>query len=293
VHLVDLSIPMSDVQMVRKLGRDREWVLGTGRRLVPAALDLGFQVIVGAEDASRADLDFLRRVAEAAQESGARRTRFADTLGVMEPFGVTRVIASLCQAVDLEVEMHAHDDLGLATANTLAAVRAGASHVNTTVNGLGERAGNAPLEEVALGLAKLYGIETGIDLAGFPALSAQVAAASGRPVAWHKSVAGEGASTHEAGIHVEGLFKDPSNYQAFDPREVGRRHRLVLGKSSGTRGVMLAFAELGLALTGPVARTLLPVIRAFAERAKRPPAAQELRFLYRRVVATGALAASA
>lgn len=284
VDLIDISISVSDIQLARKLKKDRPWVLANIREMTPRALDLGLEVIVGCEDASRADLDFLMRVADAAQAAGARRLRYADTLGVMEPFGVHEVIASLRSMCDLEIEMHAHDDLGLATANTLAACRAGATHVNTTVNGLGERAGNAPLEEVALGLAKLYGIHTGLDLSLFPALSDAVADASGRPVAWQKSVVGEGVFTHEAGIHVDGLLKDPDTYQGFDPGEVGRSHRLVVGKHSGSHGVVAAFARLGLNLSPAEARELLPDIRAFAERAKRSPAEHELVFLYQRLI---------
>jgi homocitrate synthase NifV len=156
VQLIDVSVAVSDLHITRKLKKDRAWVLQAIRDLVPRALDLGLEVIVGCEDASRADQDFLLRVAEAAQDAGARRLRFADTLGVMEPFGVHEAIATLRSTVDLEIEMHAHDDLGLATANTLAACRAGATHVNTTVNGLGDRAGSAPLEE-SRSLSKLYG----------------------------------------------------------------------------------------------------------------------------------------
>jgi homocitrate synthase NifV len=202
----------------------------------------------------------------------------------MEPFGVHKAISTLRAACDLEIEMHAHDDLGLATANSLAAAVAGATHLNTTVNGLGERAGNAPLEEVALGLKKLYGMQTGIDLTHFPSLSEYVAKASGRPVSWQKSVVGEGAFTHEAGIHVDGLLKDPDNYQGYDPREVGRAHKLVVGKHSGAHGVMSAYAAMGLTLSPVEASALLPEIRAFAERAKRSPADQELLFLYQRYI---------
>lgn len=280
VHMVDLSIPVSDQQIAHKLGKSRGWVLAAIRNHAARALDLGLEVSIGAEDASRADLDFLLNVAEVAQVSGARRFRFADTLGVMEPFTVSEQIRALRRAVDIEIEMHAHDDLGLATANTLAAARAGATHVNTTVNGLGERAGNAALEEVALALGKLYGIETGLDLREFPALSERVAHASGRPVAWHKSVVGEGAFTHEAGIHVDGLLKDPANYQAIDPREVGRRHRLVLGKHSGTHGVTAAYAQLGLFVSRDQAAALLERIRRFVALAKRAPLAQELALFY-------------
>ena len=182
VHTIDVSIPVSDIHLSRKLKRDRSWVLETIRQLVPRARGLGLEVIVGCEDASRAAPEFMLQVVEAAQYAGATRIRYADTLGVMEPFGVHKAISALRATSDLEIEMHAHDDLGLATANSLAAALAGATHLNTTVNGLGERAGNAPLEEVALGLKKLYDMATGIDLTHFTALSACVAAASGRPV---------------------------------------------------------------------------------------------------------------
>ncbi|MGF1645002.1 MAG: homocitrate synthase [Thiotrichales bacterium] len=286
-QLIDVSIPVSDIHLEKKLGRDRAWALRNIAEMVPRARDLGLEVIVGCEDASRANLDFLLRVADAAQAAGARRLRFADTLGVMEPFGVFEVVSTLRGVVDLEIEMHAHDDLGLATANSLAAARAGATHINTTVNGLGERAGNAPLEEVALGLKKLYGRETGIDLTHFPGLSHAVAAASGRPVSWQKSVVGEGVFTHEAGIHVDGMLKDPKTYQGFDPSEVGRSHRLVLGKHSGSRGVIAAYAGMGVKLSSTQAQALLPDIRAFAERAKRSPADHELALLYQRLVGRG------
>ncbi|MEW5789049.1 MAG: homocitrate synthase [Pseudomonadota bacterium] len=288
VDLIDVSISVSDIHLARKLKKDRAFVLKSIADLVPRALDQGLEVIVGCEDASRADPEFLMRVADAAQNAGARRLRFADTLGVMEPFGVFEAISNLRSVVDLEIEMHAHDDLGLATANTLAACRAGASHVNTTVNGLGERAGNAPLEEVALGLSKLYGFSTGVDLSGFPALSERVAAASGRPIPWQKSVVGEGVFTHEAGIHVDGLLKDPETYQGFDPREVGRDHKLVVGKHSGSHGVIAAYARMGLNLSPAEARELLPDIRAFAEKAKRSPADHELVFIYQRLIGRSA-----
>ena len=284
VQVLDLSIPVSDIHLKKKLGRDRDWVLERIIDLVPYARELGVDVIVGCEDASRADADFLLKVAEIAQTAGAQRIRFADTLGVMEPFGVHKAISALRSVCDIEIEMHAHDDLGLATANSLAAALAGATHINTTVNGLGERAGNAPLEEVALGLKKLYGMETGIDLTHFTELSQQVAAASGRPIPWQKSVVGEGVFTHEAGIHVDGLLKDPDTYQAFDPREVGRSHKLVVGKHSGAHGVIAAYASMGLNLSPAEARALLPDIRSFAERAKRSPADQELLFLYQRYI---------
>ncbi|MFP4080636.1 MAG: homocitrate synthase [Ectothiorhodospira sp.] len=276
VGMVDLSIPVSDQQIGRKLGRDRAWVLACIRRHVGEARELGLEVGVGGEDASRADPDFLCRVLETAQAAGARRFRFADTVGILEPFGVLERFRHLSAATDLELEMHAHDDLGLATANTLAAALGGATHANTTVNGIGERAGNAALEEVVLGLKQLHGIDTGVDLTPFPALSRLVETASGHPVHWQKSLVGEGVFTHEAGIHVDGLMKDPANYQGVDPALLGREHRLVLGKHSGSGAVIQAYARLGITLDRTRAEILLARVRRHACAHKRSPTPPEL-----------------
>lgn len=276
VDLVDISVAASDQHLSHKLGKDRHWLLATLPRTIATARALGLEVGLGCEDASRADMDFLCRLAEVAQKAGARRLRFADTLGVLEPFGTYERIARLRAHTDLEIEMHAHDDLGLATANTLAACKAGATHVNTTVNGLGERAGNAPLEEVVLGLRKLHQLETGIELRAYPALSERVAAASGRSVPWHKSIVGAGAFTHEAGIHVDGLLKHPDNYQGFDPSEVGQAHRIVLGKHSGARAVQVVFDQLGMPLAADEAHRLLPQVRQFVSRHKHAPDTPDL-----------------
>lgn len=275
-HLIDISAPASDQHLRSKLHKDRAWLIKEIGDHVRFARDLGFDVGVGAEDASRGSPDLLVAIAEAAQAAGARRIRFADTLGVLDPFATYERIAALRAACDLEIEMHAHDDLGMATANTLAAAKAGATHLNTTVNGLGERSGNAPLEEVVLGLHVCHGMETGIDLKGFPALSERVAIASGRPLPWQKSIVGEGAFTHEAGIHVDGLLKDPANYQGFDPGLVGRHHRVVLGKHSGVKAVQRVMSGLGHTLSDSDARELLRRVRQFVSDTKHPPSESDL-----------------
>lgn len=283
VGMADLSTPVSGQQIRHKLAHTPEWVLENIRASVHAAVDRGLTICVGMEDASRADPDFLCRVAEAAQEAGAVRIRYADTVGIMEPFGVLEAIKRLRGTTDLDIEMHAHDDLGLATANTLAAAVAGATHLNTTVNGLGERAGNAAMEEVVVGLKQLFGIETGIDLRDFPELSARVESASGEPLGWRKSLVGKRVFSHEAGIHVDGLVKDPANYQGVDPAVVGRTHQLILGKHSGSRAVIEVYAELGICLERQQAHELLKRIRGFATRFKRPPGSAELRAFHRRL----------
>ncbi|EIJ41479.1 homocitrate synthase NifV [Beggiatoa alba B18LD] len=281
VNMVDLSIAISDQQIEKKLRRSREWVLQTIREYTQRALDMGLEVGIGGEDASRADTSFLLQVAETAQSAGARRIRFADTVGIMEPFGVLDRIRQLRAHVDIEIEMHAHDDLGLATANTLAAVLGGATHVNTTVNGLGERAGNAALEEVVLGLKRLYGYQIDIDMPRFTTVSQRVAQASGRPLAWQKSLVGPGVFTHEAGIHVDGLLKDPLNYQGIDPAEIGRQHELVLGKHSGTQAVIEIYQRLGFFLNAEQAHLILAQIRSYVTTTKQQPSSHYLESLYR------------
>ena len=289
--LVHLAVPVSDQQIERKLARDRGWVLGMVHRCVSAARDAGLTPSVGLEDASRADRGFLAQVVQTAQAAGAVRVRYADTLGILEPFGTFDRISELRRCTDLDIEIHAHDDLGLATANTLAAFRAGATHASTTVNGLGERAGNAALEEIVMGLRHLHGLECGVDSRALPALSERVAAAAGRPVPAGKCIVGAAVFSHESGIHVDGLLKDRRNYESIDPAELGRSHRIVLGKHSGSAGVRAAFGRLDLQLAEESVPALLERIRELAMRTKRAPDDAELKRLYLDVQSQSRLAA--
>jgi len=282
--IVHLAISVSDIQIQRKLGRDRAWVLDAIRRHVDRAADAGSLVSVGFEDASRADPAFVAQAARMAQSRGAVRVRYADTLGLLDPFTTHRLIGALRREVDIGIEMHAHNDLGLATANTLAAMLAGATHASTTVNGLGERAGNAALEEVVMAARHLHGIHCGVDTTALPRISQLVARASGRPVAAGKSIVGEAVFTHESGIHVDGLLKDRRNYETFQPEELGRSHLLVLGKHSGSHAVCNAYARLGVELSADQARQLLPHIRSHVAAHKRPPSDDELVHLFFRVL---------
>ncbi len=189
VATVNLSIPASDVQLASKLGIDRAEALRRIERLVPKALDMGFRVAIGCEDASRASLDHLTAVIATVERLGVFRVRLADTVGVLDPFSTHDMVARLVAETDLPLEIHTHDDLGLATANALAAVRAGATHVSVTVGGIGERAGNAALEELALACSRL-GYPSGIDLTQLCDLAAVVSTASGRPIHPQKAVVG-------------------------------------------------------------------------------------------------------
>lgn len=285
VAMVNISAPVSDIQLARKLGRDRPWLLERLGEIVAYARDKGLAVAVGGEDSSRADPDFLLRVIEAAGRAGARRFRFADTLGVLEPFTTFALFQSLRAGTDLELEVHAHDDLGLATANSLGAVLGGATHVSTTVNGLGERAGNAPLEEVVVALRQLHGRMTGVDARRLAAVSALVGEASGRPVPVNKSIVGANVFTHESGIHVHGLLRDRATYQGLDPAELGRDHRIVLGKHSGLAALTYAYNELGLAVSPDEATILLARVRRHAASTKAAPTPEELRAFHAEAIA--------
>jgi homocitrate synthase NifV len=277
---VNLSLPVSDQMLQGKFGRDRNWAIDYTMRMVAYALDRGLDVAIGGEDSSRADLGHILRVIDRAAMLGARRFRFADTLGVMDPFSTFDAIAFLRARTSIELEIHAHDDLGLATANSLAALRGGATHVNTTVNGLGERAGNAPLEEAVVALSHLYGVDTGIDRCQLGSVSDLVARASGRPVPPNKSIVGAAVFTHEAGIHVHGLLRDRLNYQALDPRDLGREHRVQLGKHSGAVAVSHVFDTLGLPLHPEQAGVVLEMVRDHAVSTKRAPASAFLKSIY-------------
>lgn len=273
---VDISIPSSQQMIKHKLKCSKQSLLMTMQDCIHYALSLGLQVCIGCEDASRADLDFLTEIGLVGARAGAKRLRYADTLGLLEPFSVYDQIKHLVARQPLDIEIHCHNDLGLATANTLAAIKAGACYANTTVVGLGERAGNAPLEEVVTALYQCYQQDVGVHLSTLPALCLAVSKAAGRPVAKQKSLVGEKVFTHESGIHVDGLLKDVRNYQGLDPQLLGRSHQLVLGKHSGFSAVQAVFSRIGISLDKIQTAKLLTAIQAFAIDQKRNPSDKEL-----------------
>lgn len=171
---VHISVPISDLHIGYKLGRSREWVLQNLVDSVLFARSLGCRVVVGTEDTSRADPNFFLQVANTVAKLGVERIRYSDTVGCMEPFAVYRIMSRLVAACGLPIEMHVHNDYGLATANTLAAIHAGVQLVSVTVTGMGERAGNASLEEVVRALYSLYGYDAGIKWAKMPQLTERV-----------------------------------------------------------------------------------------------------------------------
>lgn len=281
VRAVTVCVPVSDLLLTHQVGRSRAWALEAVRRTVGWAKRRGLTVCVGAEDASRADTGFVAEVAAAAEACGADRFRFSDTVGVLDPLAVRDRIAAVRAAVGIPIEFHAHNDLGLATANALAAAAGGASHLSVTVLGLGERAGNAALEEVAVALRHALGADAGVDLTGLGELCDAVARAAGRPIPPGKAVVGAAAFAHESGIHVDGIVKHSGTYELFSPEEVGRVRRIVLGKHSGRRAVLHRLSALGIAPDAAQLSGLLARVRQLALATKRPLDDEDLLRLWR------------
>ena len=283
VSMVNVSVPVSDVQIAAKLGGKRSNAIGMVKHVVGYARDKGLAVAVGGEDSSRADVDFLVQIIATAKAAGARRFRVADTLSVFDPDSSYALMAALRATTDLELEFHGHDDLGLATANTLAAIKAGATHASVTVIGLGERAGNAPLEEVAVALRQLYGRETGIVLSELGNVASVVAAAAARSIPLNKAIVGEHVFTHESGIHVDGLLKDQRTYQSLDPVLFGRSNRIVIGKHSGLSAITSLLSDLHLPASSDELRGILARVREHAVYNKGPVARETVTRIWREV----------
>ncbi len=280
VDAVAISVSVSDIHIQHKLKTSREWVLENMVKSVEFAKQHGLYVSVNGEDASRADFDFLVQFIELAKEAGANRFRYCDTVGVMEPFAIKDIISRLYNKTKFDIEMHTHNDFGMATANAIAGVIGGANHIGVTVNGLGERAGNAALEEVLMALKYVYKYEVNVDTTKFKDISEYVSNASGRELPKWKAIVGDNMFKHESGIHADGALKNPNNYEAFDPKEVGLERQIVIGKHSGKASIINKFKEYGIDLNEKEASMMLEAVRALSIRAKRTLFDKELVQIY-------------
>ena len=281
VDAVAISISVSDIHIQHKLKTSRDWVLENMVKSVEFAKKNGLYVSVNGEDASRADREFLVKFIEAAKQAGADRFRYCDTVGIMEPFTIHDNIKYLHSKTNFDIEMHTHDDFGMATANAIAGITAGASHVGVTVNGLGERAGNAALEEVLMALMFVYGYKGNINTKMFKEVCEYVSRASGRILPSWKAIVGSNMFAHESGIHADGAIKNPKNYEAYDPILIGHERQIVIGKHSGKAGIVNKFKEYGIELDDISAQGVLEMVRATSVRLKRSLFDKELVQIYK------------
>jgi homocitrate synthase NifV len=288
VDSVHIGLPASDHHLERKFHKSREWVVETMQELVAYAKTQRAWVSVSAEDVGRADAEFLVEYAKATAAAGADRLRMSDTVGVLDPFKAYELFKQITDGVPLPVQAHMHDDFGLATANTLAAVKGGARHVHVTVNGLGERAGIGSLDEVVLGLERHLGIETGIRKEGLRELADFVARASGRPIPASKPITGDAVFAHESGIHVEGVLKLADTFEPIMPESVGGSREIVIGKHSGSGALQHVLAEHGIEVDRAALGPVLEAVRYQATQGKRALTADELIALYTEVAGRAA-----
>ncbi len=259
-----LGLPASGAHMRKRLGLTPQQTLEHLRRHVALALDAGAgRVSLGLEDASRADEEFLVRAAHAAQSAGASRVRLSDTVGLWNPQGVSRLAGRLKAALDIAVGVHCHNDFGMATANALSGLMAGADYADASVLGLGERAGLCALEELAAYLHFAMGARYRVE--ELPGLCRAVADAAGVEIPPRKPVAGSGQFACETGLHVHGLERDPSLFEPYDPASLGLSRVTALGKKSGRAAVAAALRRLG---QDPAARDLEALTRLVRERSE-------------------------
>lgn len=280
VDAVAISVSTSDIHIKQKLQSSRDQVLDRMVKAVEFAKKEGVYVSVNAEDASRSEMEFLTQFAIEAKKAGANRLRYCDTVGIMEPFLIYHHIKELKKAADIDIEMHTHNDFGMATANALGGIKAGANWVGVTMNGLGERAGNAALEEVVMALKHLWDMDLHFKTERFKEVAEYVAQASGRSVPVFKAIVGSHMFTQESGVYMDDTIKNSDNYEPFSPEDVGLERQIVIGKHSGSKALIMKFDEYGICLKDEEAAAILPRIRSTAINLKRSLFDKEIVCIY-------------
>ena len=283
---VHISFPVSGILM-DAMGKNAAWVIQQLKELIDFASPMFEYVTIGAQDASRAGAGFLKEFVCAASAFGASRVRLADTVGLLNPFSITEMVQSV-RSVEkyLPLEIHAHNDLGMATANTLAAYMAGATCLSTTINGLGERAGNAAMEEVAMVLELSAGVPSTLHTEHFAEMCDYVALASKRSIGENKPITGSMVLSHESGIHTRCLLKNRNTYQLIQAASIGREEQeFVIGKHSGRSTIIHFLEEAHLPVNEEACTELVEIVKDTADTLKRTLTKEELFNLYASVYA--------
>jgi homocitrate synthase NifV len=279
-----ISLPVSDIH-INALEKSEEWVFEQITDLVANARESFEYLSLGLQDASRADMSFLLKFIKLAKDAGVDRIRIADTVGVWDPIRTYDFISRIRQHTNgISLGFHGHNDLGMATANTIAAIRAGADCVDVTVNGLGERAGNASLDEVVMASQVSLGLCNEIDARQLVDLALLVEEASERTLPVNKPITGRGVFLHESGVHVHALIKDRKTYEPFEPERVGQNaSEFVLGKHSGRAALRHILSRQGLSVDDSSEKTLLDLIRRASIQKKKSSLAGSVKELHRMI----------
>jgi homocitrate synthase NifV len=280
---VHVGLPTSNIHLKDSLAKDRKWLLRNSADLIAFAKDRNAFVSVSAEDIARTEISFLQEYAGWVHEAGADRLRMSDTIGIMTPEQYGEKIAAVASAVPIDLMCHTHNDLGLATANTLAGLRAGARYFHVTVNGIGERAGMSDIAQVAFALRALYGHNLGIDGRILKQLARELARVTRAPLPPWYPIVGENVFSHESGIHVKGMLKNGCTFEPIPPEEVGETRRYVLGKHSGRANVRFALEMLGIQADENAVNACLDQVRATAIRQAGAVSTDQLRMIYENI----------
>ncbi|MGA5821183.1 homocitrate synthase/isopropylmalate synthase family protein [Kitasatospora sp. NPDC094028] len=282
---VHVGLPTSAGHLKASVRKDRTWLLATARDMVKMAKDRGAFVSISAEDIARTEISFLQEYAGVVAEAGADRLRLSDTVGLLGPESYGERVAAVLSAANIDVQCHAHNDFGLATANTLAGLKAGARYFHVTVNAIGERAGMADLAQVVVALKKLYDRDLGIDLTKLKKVSSLVAEAAGHRVLPWQPIVGDNVFAHESGIHANGMFRDTSSFEPFPPEHVGGERRYVLGKHSGRALVAWALEQEGITPREELLPHCLEEVRALSIRIGGAVSHEQLVEIYNKAAA--------
>lgn len=271
VNRVFIFISTSPLHMKTKLKLDKEEVMKKAVDSVEYAKNHGLTIDFISEDTTRSDLNFVTEMFNKVTDCGAEVLMITDTVGVAEPGGIENIVHMIKNNIKNKTKLgiHCHNDFGLATINTLTAIKTGIIYPTTTVNGIGERAGNAAFEEVVMGLEGIYGIETGIKTEKLSELSNLVKKCSGVYISPHKPIVGVNAFRHESGIHVDGLLKDPLTYEPIQPEMVGRKREFVLGKHSGTNLVRNILKKEGISASEEQIKIITKKVKSFKEHSPK------------------------
>ena len=280
VDSVHIFLATSKTHLEKKLKMTQQEVLDKAVVAVQYAKDHGLIVEFSAEDGTRTELEFLHRMHKAVQEAGVDRIDIPDTVGVMTPTAMTQFVAEIKKNVRVPLAVHCHDDFGLSVANSLAGVLGGAEEIHCTINGLGERAGNAALEEVVMGLQAFYNVKTNINTRRMAFVSRLVSQLTGIAVQPNKAIVGENAFSHESGIHVHGVLSETSTYEPMRPEIVGKERTFVVGKHSGVHAVENKLKEYGLELSRDQLKEVVARVKKWAESGKKLDDAELLAVAY-------------
>lgn len=273
---INISFSVSDIQL-SAMGRNTDWVMKQIRPMIAFARQRFDFIAIGAQDASRANRDFLDEFIASCLAEGVDRIRLADTVGILNPFSTAQLFSTVCEKFPfVDFEFHGHNDLGMATANSISALLSGAQSVSATINGLGERAGNACVEEIAAALKISSGINCGIHLSQIQELCRFVAQASSKPIHPSKPIVGEMVCRHESGIHCRSLLKDELAYQPFLSSEIGKSTEMVIGRHSGGRTIKHFLEKQQINISERQNLLLTEQVKALSLRYKRGLQDEEL-----------------